>query len=260
MSQTSLATASQLDDPAAVRHSDAAPSPTAGPLTFGVGARITAAVMAGDYVDVLTRALAAIPTGDLVVVTGDVSTYVGGAEDELLRYVTDLGAAFAATGHHVTLVVHLSRGCPGEVVCTLPGGAGPRVVAPPTTDRTGVWVAAEWALYPLADGVGAGAGVGPAAGAAAASDQQPDHMRDIEAAIAHARDLGTFRGSEHFVTRLEGDLADVLATAFAGWLLAGRTVQHVTSHLTVSINSPSHAARDGEPSIAPTSARAGDAA
>lgn len=209
---------------------------TADPLTFGVGVRVTAAVMADDYVDVLTRVLAEVPTDGLVLATGDVSTYVGGAEADLLRYLTDLGAALAATGHHVTLTVHLSRGCPGEVVCEAPGGAGPRAGQVPAARTTGRFAAAEWALYPLADGGSPG--------------RESDHMRDIYAAIDHARELGTFRGSEHFVTRLEGDLGDVLATAVAGWVLVGRSVQHVTSHLQVSLNSPSHAASttvlDGE--------------
>jgi len=64
-------------------------------------------------------------------------------------------------------------------------------------------------------------------------------MRDIYAAIEYAKGNGTFRKSEHFVTRLEGDVARVLASVIAGWILVGRTVQHVTSHVTLSINSPS---------------------
>ena len=72
----------------------------------------------------------------------------------------------------------------------------------------------------------------------------PAPMRDIHAALDPARQLGTFRGSEHFVTRLEGDLGDVIATALGGWLLVGRGVQHVTSHLTLSLNSPSHELRE----------------
>lgn len=63
-------------------------------------------------------------------------------------------------------------------------------------------------------------------------------MRDIYAAIDYAKKAGTYAGSEHFATRLVGDVADVLATAAAGWVLVGRSVQHVTSHLTLSLNSP----------------------
>ena len=199
-------------------------------MRFGVGARITVAVMADDYVDVIFGALRTVDSTGLVVETGDVSTYVGGSETDLLRYVTDLTAAIAASGKHAAITVHLSRGCPGEVVCDLPGGAGPRVTEVPQGRDTGRFVAAEWALYPLADDV--------------RSDVTPDHMRDIYAAIELAKENGTFRGSQHFVTRLEGDAGRVLASAFAGWVLAGRTVQHVTSHLTLSVNSPSHGSGD----------------
>src|SRR5699024_6130439 len=103
----------------------------------------------------------------------------------------------------------------------------------PGPRRTGRYASGEWALYPLADQV-------------TADGTAPDHMRDIHAAIENARERGTFRGSEHFVTRLEGDVGEVIATAVAGWLLVGRSVQHVTSHLTLSLNSPSHEERELE--------------
>jgi hypothetical protein len=63
-------------------------------------------------------------------------------------------------------------------------------------------------------------------------------MRDIEAAIDLARRNGTFRGSEHFVTRLEGDVGALVETVVGAWARVGRSVQHVTSHVTVSLNSP----------------------
>ncbi|MGO2112993.1 MAG: YkoF family thiamine/hydroxymethylpyrimidine-binding protein [Pseudoclavibacter sp.] len=203
----------------------------ADPLRFGVGARITVAVMTDDYVRVITDALGALDASvasDLVVDTGDVSTYLGGDEATLLRAVTDLAEAIAASGHHATIALHLSRGCPGEAVCAVPGGAGARAVSVPEPRETGRFASAEWALYPLAD-------------QPVADGVEPDHMRDILAAIERARDNGTFRGSEHFVTRLEGDLGAVLGTVFAGWTMVGRTVQHVTCHATLSLNSPSHA-------------------
>lgn len=203
-------------------------APTATPLGFGVGVRVSAAVMADDYASLLRGIISRLDETGLVRETGDVSTYVGGHEAHLQRYLIDFAEDLARTEHHATITVLLSRGCPGEVACELPGGAGPRGVEVPEPRRTGRYASAEWALYPLADQV-------------LADGTLPDHMRDIYAAIDHARELGTFRGSEHFVTRLEGDVGDVLATALAGWLLVGRGVQHVTSHLTISLNSPSHA-------------------
>ena len=202
------------------------------PMRFGVGARVTVAVMADRYVDIILGALEQTDSAGLVVQTGDVSTYLGGPEDALLRYLTDLSAAVAASDAHAAIMIHLSRGCPGEVVCELPGGVGPRAVEVPAGRETGRYASAEWALYPLADDVRAGV--------------EPDHMRDIYAAIELAKSNGTFRASEHFVTRLEGDLGTVLATVFAGWTMVGRSVQHVTSHLTLSINSPSHDHQTGD--------------
>lgn len=203
---------------------------TADPLTFGVGARLTIAAMTDDYVGTITGALAQADASDLVVQTGDVSTFIGGAEEHLLRYLTQACAAVAATGVHASISVLLSRGCPGEVVCELPGGAGPRSISRPQGTDTGRWAAAEWALYPLADDVRAGV--------------EPDHMRDILAAIDLSRELGTFVESAHFVTRLEGDLGRILETVVGGWTMVGRSVQHVTTHLTISVNSPSHAQTD----------------
>jgi hypothetical protein len=198
----------------------------ADPLLFGVGARVTVSIMSSDYVSIIITALKSVDSSDLLVQTGDVSTYIGGSESALLRYTTDLCSGVAKTGEHASISIHLSRGCPGEVACSLPGGAGPRSVQVSQGQVTGQYAAAEWALYPLVDSAKAGV--------------EPDHMRDIYAAIDMAKENGTFRDSKHFVTRLEGDLGTVIATAFAGWTMVGRTVQHVASHLTVSINSPSH--------------------
>ena len=200
-------------------------SPTLTPATFGVGARITLAAMSDDYVSIVLGALEATDSTGLEAQTGAVSTFVSGPESDLVRYLVQLVGAAGRSGAHVSATIHFSRGCPGEVVCELPGGAGPLAAEIPDVAATGVSAVAEWALYPLEDGVRAGTA--------------PDHMRDIYAAIDFARELGTFEASEHFVTRLLGDVADVIRTVAAGWILVGRTVQHVTSHVTLSINSPS---------------------
>ena len=197
------------------------------PLRFGVGARITVSVMADDYAERIVRALEATDATRLNIVTGDVSTHITGAEADILRYVTDLAEAISETGAHASISLLLSRGCPGEVACDLPGGAGPRAVDVPVGRETGRFAAAEWSLYPLQDSVTA--------------EGEPDHMRDIYAAIDLAHENGTYREGGHYVTRLEGDLGTVLATCVAGWTMVGRTVQHVTSHVVVSVNSPSHA-------------------
>jgi hypothetical protein len=202
-----------------------APAEPLTPLEFGVGARVTLAVMSDRYAQIILDALRRTDPTGLTVQTGVVSTFIGGAEGDVVRYLVDLIGAAGRGGHHVTATVHFSRGCPGEVVCALPGGAGPLRSEIPDVAPTGIRAVAEWALYPLDDGGRPGFA--------------PDHMRDIYAAIDYSKDNGTFVASEHFVTRLAGDIATVIQTAAAGWILVGRTVQHVTSHLTLSVNSPS---------------------
>ncbi|NYF12855.1 hypothetical protein HDC34_001149 [Pseudoclavibacter sp. JAI123] len=201
---------------------------TRDPLAFGVGARVTLSVMSDRYVEVILAAVDAADSSGLILETGDVSTYAGGDEQALLRWLTDLTQHVAATGLHASVQVLLSRGCPGEAVCELPGGAGPRRVDAPRGRHTGSFASAEWALYPLED--------------AGADARTPDHMREIYAAIETAKASGTFVASEHFVTKLSGDLGRVLETVVVAWAGVGAHVQHVTSHLTISLNSPSHAA------------------
>lgn len=202
---------------------------TKDPLAFGVGARLTVSVMSDRFIEVITSALEATDAAGLVLETGDVSTYAGGDEQALLRWLTDVTQQIAQTGLHASVSVLLSRGCPGEAVCELPGGAGPRRVDAPRGRHTGSFASAEWALYPLEDSPSEG--------------REPDHMREIFAAIETAKASGTFVASEHFVTKLSGDLGRVLETVVVAWASVGAHVQHVTSHLTISLNSPSHAAQ-----------------
>lgn len=192
------------------------------PLRFGVGARITVAVMSDRYIEIILGALKQTDSTGLEVKTGDVSTFVTGSESDLLRYLTDLSSGIAQSEAHSAINIQLFRGCPGAIVCDLPQGPGPRIVSPPKGRVVGQFVAAEWALYPLAD------------------QMEADHMRDIYAAIDFAVNNGTFKESKGSVTRLEGDLGTVLETVVAGWVQVGRSVQHVASHLTMSVNSPSH--------------------
>ncbi len=202
------------------------------PLRFGVGARFTLSVMSDNYVQRILGALAEVSPKDLEIETGDVSTWIGGHERDLLAYLTALTHAIAQSGEHASLSIHLSRGCPGEASCSLPGGAGPRSVEVPKGARTGYWVAAEWALYPLGTPMGDG------------DANASQHMAKIYEAIERTKTHGTFRASQHFVTRLEGDAGQILEDVVAGWVLTGQAVQHVTSHVTLSINSPSHSGKE----------------
>lgn len=189
----------------------------------GIGARITLSVMADDYIALITDALAATDSTGLLIDTDRVSTFVRGDEQRIAEYLRDLIAAASGSGHHVVAHLLLSRGCPGEVCGIVPA---------PTRDHlrlaaSGVEVQAQWSLYPLADA----GGPAPADGS--------DHLAPVWAAIDQARKERTFLRAEHFVTTLAGDLADVLSTVFSTWLVAGASVPHVATHLTIGVHSPS---------------------
>jgi uncharacterized protein YqgV (UPF0045/DUF77 family) len=194
------------------------------PQDLGVGARLTVAVMDGDFARIIVEALADADATDLHVATDPVSTLVRGSEQRVLEYLTAVIAGAARGGHHVTASVLLSRGCPGEVTCSTTPGLLAEAAAVPVLPATGIRASAHWSLYPLDDTGRPG--------------EAPDHLRDIYEAIDYAKELGTYVRGEHYATLLEGDLADVLGTVAAGWVMVGRSVQHVTSHATLSISSP----------------------
>ena len=202
------------------QHATPLQSTSVTPQEYGVGARFSLHPMTDDFVKVILGALEAADTGGLTVSTDDVSTYVSGAEADIVDYLTEVIGNAARTGVHTVAHLLLSRGCPGEVTCELPEGRPPVPAELPQPPHTGLRAAVHWSVYPLGDGEGG------------------DHMAAIEQAIERARVRGTFTRAEHYATRLDGDLADVLATICEGWLLAGRTVRHVTAHATISLNSP----------------------
>ncbi len=214
--------------PASPPVAPAPPAPSAPPtedrvaapehVRLGVGLRFSLHPAADDVVPPILGSLAAgaAAVPGLAVTTDDVSTLVRGTEQDLAADLVAVltHAATVTRSGHVVASVHLSRGCPGEVGCSPEGGLP--AVPPVRLAPTGLHAAAHWALYPLGT---------------------VDAMGPIERAIDGARTAGLAR-PEHFVTRLEGDLADVLATVVDTWTGVGREVAHVVTHATVSLGSP----------------------
>ena len=198
---------------------------------YGVGARFTLSVYDSDYVRIILGALAETDSAGLDIATNDISTFVSGPEQRVLEFLRDVIATAAASGAHLSAAILLSRGCPGELACALPAGVAALGAAPVALAPTGVRARAHWSLYPLLDSDPATPDPAPA-----------DHMAPIYAAIEGAKTAGVYSGSDHYATRLDGDLAAVLETAANAWIGVGGVVQHVVTHLTVSINSPTQIA------------------
>lgn len=201
------------------------PTPSIEPSRFGIGGRITLSVMSDDFQEIILAAIAETAHDGLTIETDPVSTWVTGPEDAIARYFSALIAVASGGGRHVVATIMLSRGCPGEIDCELPGHPPVFAAGPLRLPPTGVDALAQWSLYPLDDH--------------GTSERKADHMRDIMSAIEDARASGTYAGSDHYATRLSGDVAAVIATITTAWSKVGRTVAHVTTHATVSVNSPS---------------------
>lgn len=204
------------------------------PQQYGVGARFTLSVYDSDYVRIILDSLAAADPEGLVVQTGDISTFVTGTEQRVLEHLRDVIAAAARSGAHLSASILLSRGCPGELQCALPPGVSALRADPVSLGHSGQRARAHWSLYPLLDATSVDATSEGATDGATA-----DHMAPIYAAIELAKEEGIYSGSDHYATRLDGDLAQVLQTAANAWIAVGASVQHVVTHLTVSLNSPS---------------------
>lgn len=196
------------------------------------GAQISLYPMTGDFVAVITKALAALdPYRDrLRVETDDISTLLVAPPEVLFPAMRDLYASAAATGEHVVLHATLSRGCPGEPddpICHTDSYGTPA----PLAERSAAALAAV-AEAPVLDQradaqlslyvMGAG-----------------DHMDEIYGCIDFLKHSGTFDRSKNFCTRIAGDSGAVFATVQQALCSFGPPNGHVTIDLTVSANSPS---------------------
>lgn len=213
-----------------------------GPASCDAGARLSVYPLTDGFVDLILDALAETPRPQgLDIVTDDVSTLVRGREDDLAGYLCEVIARVAAAGCHVGGHLMLSRGSPEEI-----SSAGERAGRPwapssaPHLPPTGYHVAAQWSLYPFVDVRTFDVRTADARTAETPVSARPGRSAErpsvIEEAIGQARADGTLAGAGHAVTRLEGDLADVLETVVGTWIVAGRRVRHVVTHVTFTIN------------------------
>src|SRR5690625_4971608 len=119
------------------------------PAQYGVGARFTLSVYADEYVSIILDALAAGDSRGLTIETGDISTYVSGAEQRIYEFLLEVISHAAQTGVHLSASILFSRGCPGELQCELPEGVKAIGAHIDATEPVNVRARAHWSLYPL---------------------------------------------------------------------------------------------------------------
>ena len=200
------------------------------PEQLKVGMRISIHPHATDFEQIILTAVEEaqrrfakeMPTADLDVMTDHVATYVGvksGDPAQLLaQYASTLihTAALESKRQYLSCHILLSRGCQDLAGSDLDPADLPaeKVVFLPLT---GLPVSAAWSIYPLSEG-----------GASCA--------KPIQAAIEEAKNSGLSVSTDHFVTKLHGDLSVVLAVIIDTWAAAGKHIPHVVSHATISVD------------------------
>ena len=163
---------------------------TATPREFGVGARLTLAVMADDYVDVISgRCGTPTPPGSRCRPGKSAPTSRRRTGRAALSEPGDSGGR-PQRSTHVGRGRALSRGCPGGVSCEIPEGGAALYSEIPELEPTGISTGGRLGDLPARR---------RRTGSAAA-----DHMRDIYAAIDYAKSTGVTVTEDHYVTRLDG--------------------------------------------------------
>lgn len=196
------------------------------------GAQVSLYPMTGDFVGVITRALAALEPykGRLRLETDDVSTLIVGPPDQVFAAMRDLLVAAAATGKHCVLHATISRGCPGEPddpICE----SGPSGPLRPLEERKAEALAALAAARPSGQ---------PAAAQFSLYTLGIDqYMDEIYGCIDFVKNSGVFDKAKNFCTKLRGDAAPVFGAVELAFTNFGPPQAHVTVDLTVSANSPS---------------------
>jgi uncharacterized protein YqgV (UPF0045/DUF77 family) len=196
------------------------------------GAQISLYPMSGDFVRIITDALAALdPYRDqLKIETDDISTLLVGEPEVLFAAMRDLYSAAARSGEHCVLSATISRGCPGateDVACSSGLFDGPlapmaerhaaAMAAMAGAPQMGVDAAAQFALYVLGSG---------------------EHMDEIMGCIDFVKASGVFDRPKNLCTRLRGDAGPVFMALEQAFCRFGPPQGHVAVDLTVSANSP----------------------
>ncbi len=192
--------------------------PTALPF---FGARFSLYPMSDRYVPIILGSIDGIRERGLEVETDDVSTFIGGDRNTIWSTLEEVFARSARTGEHVVMTVLVSHGCPGETYCE-PDPLTGKARAPIEHPGADIPVSAQWSLYPLGSA---------------------GYMDVIYDEIDRTKSDGVYSGGAHFVSKLEGDLATVLARVRAAFDDACGRASHVVAHITLSANSPTRKGR-----------------
>lgn len=179
------------------------------------GCRFSIYPMSGRFAEIIEEALKRTNTSKVWMLTDDVSTCVRGRMSQVFDVVQSMFAHAAESGEHVVFSGTFSIGCPGD-------SSGDAYMSEDDVRLndapSGVDTSAQFALYPM---------------------NAPGYMGMIAEAVRTAQTLGTFSGSVHYASRLDGTAGDVFRTLEQAFANAAEETSHLVMTATLSCNSPS---------------------
>lgn len=184
-----------------------------------VGCRFSVFPMTDRFVEVITGALRSVDTGKVWIQTDDVSTCIRGRAEHVFDVTRAIFAYAAASGAHTVFNGTYSIGCPGDTDADVYMTEDSELLNHDIGEHAGIETACQFALYPLGT---------------------DNYMDVIYNEVNRAKEKGTFAGSVHYASRLDGSISKVFESLEDAFQHA---IQSDSSHLVmtavVSAHSPS---------------------
>ncbi|MFB4326254.1 YkoF family thiamine/hydroxymethylpyrimidine-binding protein [Paenibacillus lautus] len=188
-----------------------------------VGCRFSVFPMTDRFVEVITEALRSVDSEKVWIQTDDVSTCIRGRAEHVFDVTRAIFAYAAASGVHTVFNGTYSIGCPGDTDADAYMNEDSTRLNHDIGERADIETACQFALYPMGSA---------------------NYMDVIYAEVDRAKAAGTFGGSVHYASRLDGALSRVFGSLEDAFQHA---IQSDSSHLVmtavVSAHSPSPKAK-----------------
>ncbi|OIB02527.1 thiamine-binding protein [Paenibacillus sp. LC231] len=183
-----------------------------------VGCRFSVFPMTDRFVEVILGALQSVDTGKVWIQTDDVSTCIRGRAEHVFDVTRAIFAHAAASGVHTVFNGTYSIGCPGDTDADVYMTEDSTRLNNDIGEHADMETACQFALYPMGT---------------------DNYMEVIYGEVNRAKAAGTFAGSVHYASRLDGSLSRVFESLEEAFLHA---IQSDSSHLVmtavVSAHSP----------------------
>lgn len=188
-----------------------------------VGCRFSVFPMTDRFVEVITEALRSVDSDKVWIQTDDVSTCIRGRAEHVFDVTRAIFAYAAASGVHTVFNGTYSIGCPGDTDADAYMNEDSTRLNHDIGERADIETACQFALYPMGSA---------------------NYMDVIYAEVDRTKAAGTFGGSVHYASRLDGALSRVFGSLEDAFQHA---IQSDSSHLVmtavVSAHSPSPKAK-----------------